>query len=54
VVNHHPQVDIIQRHMKPKNPLYIYNDKNKMLKIINNGIKHKNVDTTDNMRPTYS
>jgi hypothetical protein len=53
VVNHHPQVDIIQRHMKPKYPLYIYNDKNKMLKI-NNGIKDKNVHTTDNMRPTYS
>lgn len=48
VINRHPQGDVMQRHIKPMDPIYTCNVKK------NNGShKHKDVDTIDNVMLTY-
>lgn len=54
MINHHSQVDIIQRHRRPTHPIYLCSTKNKMSKINNSTHKDRNIDTIDNMMLTYS
>jgi hypothetical protein len=53
-INHHPQVEIIERYTRPTHPMYLCNARNKMSKINNGSHKDGYVDTIDNMILTFS